>query len=124
MPVHVVPKPGSADLHMVTDHSSGSFSLNSMIDHDLVTRYPLDNLKHMGEMLLAHHHHSQDSRKIVMWKSDIAEAYRLMPLHPFWQIKQVNTVDGFRYIDMNNPFGNSSSSAIFIAFNSLVTWIA
>jgi len=27
-----------------------------------------------------------------MWKSDIAEAYWLMPLHPFWQIKQINTI--------------------------------
>jgi hypothetical protein len=47
-----------------------------------------------------------------------------MPLHPHWQLKQINTVDGLRYVDRNNPFGNSSSAAIFIAFNSLVAWIA
>jgi hypothetical protein len=59
-----------------------------------------------------------------MWKSDIAEAYRLIPLHPHWQLKQVNTIDGLRYIDRTNPFGNSGAPAIFIAFNSLVAWIA
>jgi len=124
MPVHAVPKPGSTDLRMVTDHSAGIYSLNSMIDHDSVTGYPLDNLSHMGEMLLAYHRRACGDRKLVMWKSDIAEAYRLMPLHPFWQIKQVNTVDGLRYIDRNNAFGSSASGAIFIAFNSLVAWIA
>jgi len=124
MPVHAVPKPGSTDLRMVTDHSAGMYSLNSMINHDLVTGYPLDNMIHMGEMLLSYHRNAQGDRRLVMWKSDIAEAYRLMPLHPFWQIKQVNTVDGLRYIDRNNAFGSSASGAIFIAFNSLVAWIA
>ena len=94
MPVHTVPKLGSTDLRMVTDHSAGPYSLNSMIDHDFVTSYPLDNLFHMGEMLLFHCRHVQNDKQLVMWKLDVAEAYRLMPLHPLWQIKQVNTVNG------------------------------
>jgi len=124
MPAHAVPKPNSTDLHMVTDHSAGPFSLNSMVDHDQVTGYPLDNMTHMGEMLIAHHRSSPCDKKLVVWKSDIAEAYHLMPLHPHWQLKQVNTVDGLHYIDRNVPFGNSSSAVIFISFNSLVAWIA
>jgi hypothetical protein len=124
MPVHAVPKPNSSDLRMVTDHSAGPFSLNSMVDHDLVTGYPLDNMTHMGEMLRENHRLTGGSLPMVVWKSDIAEAYRLMPLHPFWQLKQVNTVDGLRYIDRNVSFGNCGSPAIFIAFNSLVAWIA
>jgi hypothetical protein len=124
MPAHAVPKPNSTDLRMVTDHSAGPFSLNSMVDHSLVTGYPLDNMTHIGEMLLAHHRSMTAKKRTIMWKSDIAEAYRLMPLHPHWQLKQVNTIDGQRYIDRNNPFGNSSSAAIFISFNSLVAWIA
>ena len=35
MPIYAIPKPHSVDLHMVTDHSMGSFSLNNMIDHSL-----------------------------------------------------------------------------------------
>jgi hypothetical protein len=124
MPAHAVPKPNSSDLRMVTDHSAGPYSLNSMVDHDQVTGYSLDNMTHMGEMLIAHHRLPSNGRKTLVWKSDIAEAYRLMPLHPHWQLKQVNTVDGLRYIDRNVPFGNSSSAGIFISFNSLVAWIA
>ena len=124
MPAHAVPKPNSTDLRMVTDHSAGPFSLNSMVDRSQVTGYPLDNMTHMGEMLIAHHRATTDNRKSLVWKSDIAEAYRLMPLHPHWQLKQINTVDGMRYVDRNVPFGNSSSAAIFISFNSLVAWIA
>src|SRR6266567_3054336 len=124
MPVHAVPKPGSTDLRMVTDHSAGIYSLNSMINHELVTGYPLDNMTHIGKMLLSFRRNTPNDRKLVMWKSDIAEAYRLIPVHSFWQIKQINTVNGQCYVDRNNAFGSSASGAIFIAFNSLVLWIA
>ena len=56
MPAHAVPKPNSSDLWMVTDHSASPYSLNSMVNHDQVTGYLLDNMTHMGEMLIAHHH--------------------------------------------------------------------
>ena len=124
MPAHAVPKPNSTNLRMVTDHSAGPFSLNSMIDHEQVTGFPLDNMTHMGEMLLTHYHSTDITHELLVWKSDIAEAHRLMPVHPLWQLKQVNTVDGWRYVDRNITFGSSSSSAIFISFNSLVAWIA
>lgn len=123
MPIHAVSKPDSDDLRLVTDHSAGLYSLNSMIDHSRVTGFPLDNMRHLGEMLL-------DARKSVgnvpmtLWKSDIAEAYRLLPMSPFWQIKQINTVDGQRYVDRHMAFGSSASAGIFISFNSLVAWIA
>ena len=123
MLIHAVPKPRSSDLRLVTDHSAGCFSLNSMIDHSAVTGFPLDNVTHLGEMLL-------DTRRTIgnvpltLWKSDIADAYRLLPVSPFWQIKQIVTVDGERYVDRNLAFGSSASCAIFISFNSLVAWIA
>ena len=52
MLVHVVPKPHSSDLCLVTNQSAGDYSLNSMIHHDDITEYPLDNMTHLGEMLL------------------------------------------------------------------------
>jgi hypothetical protein len=52
MPIHAVPKPHSEDLRLINNHSAGSFSLNGMIDHSQVTGFPLDNLCHLGEMLL------------------------------------------------------------------------
>ena len=112
------------DLHMVTDYSTGPFSLNSMVDHDQVVGYPMDNMTHIGEMLMAHHCSMTPGQWTVVWKSDIAEAYCLIPLHPHWQLKQINTVDRIHYVDRNNPFRNSGAPTIFIAFNSLIAWIA
>ena len=123
MPIHAVPKPHSSDLRLINDHSAGDFSLNNMIDHTRVTGFPLDNMRHVGEMLF-------DVRRnlgltpLDLWKSDIADAYRLLPMSPFWQIKQIVTVDGQRHVDRNLCFGSSASSGIFISFDSLVAWIA
>jgi hypothetical protein len=123
MPIHAVPKPHSSDLRMVNDHSAGAFSLNNIIDHSQVTGFPLDNMRHLGEMLFDVRRDDNDAQ-LTLWKSDIADAYRLLPMHPLWQIKQVVTVDEQRYIDRNLCFGSSGSSGIFISFNSLVSWIA
>jgi len=123
MPIYAVPKPGSTDLRLVNDHSAGAFSLNAMIDHDLVTGYPLDNLHQLGHMLLDLHELTP-GLDLVMWKSDVAEAYRMCPMHPLWQIKQAVRVDGNYYIDRANCFGSSASFAIFVSVNSLVAWIA
>jgi hypothetical protein len=123
MPIYAVPKPHSSDLRLVTDHSYGEYSLNSMIDHDSVTGYPLDNLNKFGEMLLDLEM-KKPGKSLIAWKSDIAGAYRILPMHPLWQIKQVNTIDGERFIDRCNAFGGCASGSIFIAFNSLVAWIA
>jgi hypothetical protein len=98
-----------------------------MIDRDKVTGYPLDNLAKLGRMLvmLRHAHPDLISRlALTLWKSDIAEAYRLCPLHPAWQIKQAIRVGSEYYVDRRLLFGSSGSPAIFISFNSLVSWIA
>ena len=123
MPIYAVPKPHSEDLRMVTDHSAGPFSLNNMIDHSQVTGFPLDNMRHVGEMLLSARQ-SIGNVPITLWKSDIADAYRLLPVSRHWQIKQIVTIDGERYVDHNLCFGSSASPGIFISFNSLVGWIA
>ena len=52
MPIYTVLKPHSQNLRLVTDHSANRFSLNSMIDHTQVTGFPLDNMHHLGEILL------------------------------------------------------------------------
>ncbi|RDB17081.1 hypothetical protein Hypma_001927 [Hypsizygus marmoreus] len=122
MPVHAVPKPGSTDLRMVTDQSAGEFSLNSMVLHEDIAGYPLDNMRHLGEILIALH--NTNHPPLTLFKSDIAEAYRLMPVHPHWQIKQINTIDGFRHVDRNGAFGGRGTGSFWISFNALVTWIA
>ncbi|KAF8804743.1 hypothetical protein BYT27DRAFT_7225344 [Phlegmacium glaucopus] len=122
MPVHAVEKPNSSDLRLVNNHSAGPFSLNHMIDHSKVTGFPLDNLRHLREILL-NIRKSLGNIPLTMCKSDISEAYRLLPVSSYWQIKQIVTVDGARYVDRNLAFRSSASPAIFISFNSLVAWI-
>jgi hypothetical protein len=52
MPIHVVPKLHSSNFRLVTNHSAGLFSLNSMIKKEDIAGYPLDNMTHLREMLL------------------------------------------------------------------------
>ena len=52
------------------------------------------------------------------------DAYHLLPMSPFWQAKQIITIDGEHHVDRNLAFGSSASCGIFISFNSLVTWTA
>ncbi|KIJ90069.1 hypothetical protein K443DRAFT_15553 [Laccaria amethystina LaAM-08-1] len=123
MPIFAVPKPHSTDLRMVTDQSAGKYSLNSMIPREDIIGYPLDNLQHLGQFLLSMHHRTPDSPRIL-YKSDVSEAYRLLPVHPFWQIKQVNRVAGSLHVDRNNTFRGHASGCNWIAFMALVSWIA
>jgi len=123
MPIYTIPKPGSTDLCLVKDHSAGPYSLNSMINHSLVTSYPLDNLHQLGDMLL-NLHVLTPGLDLVMWKSDIAEAYQMCPMHPLWQIKQAVHIDGEYYVDCANCVGSSASFTIYVSVNSLILWIA
>jgi len=50
MPNYVVPKPHSDDWCLVNDLSAGPFSLNSMVDCQLITGFLLDNLSQLGEL--------------------------------------------------------------------------
>ena len=117
MPIYVVPKPNSLDFCMVADHSFGPFSLNAMIPHCDIAGYPLDNLKHLGEVILNFHKTTEPNKPLVIYKSDVSEAYQLLPVHKKWQVKQVNTINGQHYI-------NCASGSIWISFNALVLWIA
>ena len=107
---------------MVTDQSAGKFSLNSMIPHEEIIGYPLDKLQHLGKFLLSMHEKIPDSPRIL-FKSDVAEAYRLLPVHPYWQIKQINRVGDSLHVDRNNAFGGRVSGCNWMAF-MLVSWIA
>jgi len=65
MPNYVVPKPHLIDWHLVNDLSAGLFSLNSMVDHQSVTSYPMDNLAQLGELLLKNRRQNPGKRFVV-----------------------------------------------------------
>ena len=123
MPIYAVPKPHSTALRLVTDQSYGKYSPNSMVNHEKVTGFPLDNMVHFGEMLMDLEKREPGVEKVV-WKSDIAEAYRILPMHRRWQVKQVTRIDDEYHVDRCNVFGGCSAGGLFISFNALVAWIA
>ena len=124
MPIHAVPKPGSDKLRLVTNHSASEFALNDMISRDDIAGVTLDNVQDLANGLRLYRENGGDSDDLIVWKADVSEAYRHMPMHPLWQIKQVVSFEGVRYIDWRNVFGGRASQRIFHAFMSLVTWIA
>ena len=123
MPIHAVPKPGTNKFRLVTDHSAGKYALNSMISRDAIAGVTLDNVQDLGNGLRVFRH-SRPHAQLHLWKADVSEAYRHMPMHPLWQIKQVVSFQGKRYVDRRNVFGGRASQRIYHAFMSLVIWIA
>jgi hypothetical protein len=122
-PVHVVTMPNSTKLHLVVDHSAGEFSLNSMINLDDTSGVKLDGMRSLSLSLLQFCQEHGDV-PLVVFKSDIFQAYRHLLMYPLWQFKQVITVNDNRYVDCCNNFGGRQSALIWVSFMSLVTWIA
>jgi hypothetical protein len=88
-----------------------------MIKHEKVTGFPLDNMVHFGEMLMDLERREPGKEKVI-WKSDVAEAYHILPMHPRWQAKQVTRVDDEYFVDRCNVFGGCGAGGIFISFNA------
>lgn len=123
MPVHVVPKPHSEKFRLVNDQSAGAYSLNSMIRPEAIKGAVLDGIPALGESLRKFRR-AHAGEQLIMWKSDVSQAYRRMPVSPYWQIRQVVTIDGVRYVDRCNLFGGRGSLRVWAVFDCLVAWIA
>ena len=122
-PVHAVPKPRSEKLRLVNDHSAGRFSLNSMIAREDVVGAKMDSIADLIGSLIRYRRRYPGA-KLILFKSDVSAAYRRLPLHPLWQIKQIITVDGCRHVDRCMSFGGRGSCRDYTAFMGLVLWIA
>jgi hypothetical protein len=122
-PIHAVPKPRSEKLRLVNDHSAGAYSLNSMILREDVVGARMDTISNLVGAL--HRYRKEHpNTALVMFKSDVSAAYRQLPLHSLWQIKQIITIDGVRHVDRNTEFGGRGSCRAYTAFMGLVLWIA
>ncbi|KAI0082949.1 hypothetical protein BDY19DRAFT_216431 [Irpex rosettiformis] len=122
MPIHAVPKPNSDKLRLVNNHSATEYSLNDMIlKEDVGMRQ--DNVLDLGANLLHFRSQFPDS-PVWLFKSDVTNAYRLLPMHPLWQIKQVVTIGDVRRVDRCCCFGSRGSPDLWCTFMSLVLWIA
>ena len=121
-PIGAVPKSTPGNYRIIVDQSSGPHALNSMIPRSQV-KIKLDNIHDLGAALLAVRK-KHPKRKLILFKSDVKSAYRQLPVHPLWQIKQVVTIDGQRHVDRCNNLGNRGGGWNWDAFASLVNWIA
>ncbi|EUC67539.1 RNase HI in long-term repeat retroelement DIRS1 family protein, putative, partial [Rhizoctonia solani AG-3 Rhs1AP] len=118
-----VPKANSEKLRLITDQSIGRFSLNSFIDKtDVKVRY--DNLTDLGRSLRAIRAKYGEEVPLVLWKSDVVHAFRCIPMHPMWQIRQVVEIDGSYYVDRCMVFGSRASPVIWCKIAGLIAWIA
>src|SRR6202522_4516011 len=122
-PVHAIPKPRSVKLRLVNDHSAGPFSLSSMIAREDIVGAKMNSISDLIGALLRYCKLHPD-RKLVLFKSDVSAAYRRLPLHPLWQIKQIVTIDDCRHVDRCTSFGGRGSCRDYTAFMGLVLWIA
>ncbi|TDL28544.1 hypothetical protein BD410DRAFT_712050 [Rickenella mellea] len=117
-----VPKPHTDKLRLITDQSKGSAALNSFITREAAAvRY--DNLRDLGLSLRAFRRR-EGKTKLCLWKSDISQAFRRIPMHPLWQIKQIVKIDGRYHVDRCMVFGNRASPRIWCLIAALIAWIA
>jgi hypothetical protein len=125
-PVFAVPKPRSDKLRLVNHHSFGPHALNNLIPKD-DRSIRLDNLHDFGKAL--RHFHSRHNRGPAwVFKSDVKNAFRLLPLHRHWQIRQIITLmEGktkLRMVDCCACFGSGGSPHIWCSFFGCIIWIA
>ena len=120
-PIGAVPKSTPGKYRLIVDQSAGPHALNSLIPKSQV-KVKLDNIHDLGTALIAVRK-KHPKRKLTLFKSDVKSAYRQLPMHPSWQIKQVVSIDGQRYVDRCNTFGSRGGGWNWDAFASLVNWI-
>ena len=120
-PIGAVPKSTPGKYRLIVDQSRGPHSLNSTIPRSKV-KVKLDTIHDLGNKLLAVRK-KYPKQELCLWKSDVKSAYRQLPMHPLWQIKQAIPVDGQYHIDRCNTFGNRGGGWNWDSFISLVNWI-
>lgn len=122
MPIYAIPKPNSTKLRLINNHSAGDFSLNAMIDKSKVGMRP-DNVQDLGRNLKAFRE-KHGNIPVWLFKSDVSKAYRLLPMHPLWQLKQAVKINHRCHLDRCCCFGSRGSPDIWCSFICLVVWIA
>ncbi|KAI5124410.1 hypothetical protein M0805_008294 [Coniferiporia weirii] len=120
MPVHVGQSLAGKKFRLINNHSAGDHSLNSLIPENERCAQA-DDIRALIRILRARR---LTKSNIVLFKSDVSHAFRIIPMSPYWQALQAVKVNGDYYVDRCNTFGNAASQRIFCAFTSLVLWIA
>lgn len=106
----------------IINHTSGDFSPNSMITQEDVIGVQLNGLHTLGVTIMWIKCDFPDAN-LILYKSNLSATYHQLLMHPLYQILQIVTVDGQRYIDRNNNFSGWASQIIWQSFMLLMIWI-
>src|SRR5258708_2358064 len=104
-PIFTTPKKGSVKLQLVNTHSAGMISLTSLIlvEGVFVKLDPLSDFVSNTRATLAE---NGGRHPVYLWKLDASQAYRCLPMHPRWQVRQATLVDRNYHVDRCAVFGN------------------
>ena len=124
MPTYVIERRGK--MQLITDQTCVhdlTMGLNSLVDKE-DRAVPLCNLQQFG-YTLRDMKATSNGRDIVIFKCDVKGAYRLIPMHPLWQMLQAARLpDGSFVINRNNTFGGGASGRCWWCLMSLILWVA
>ena len=95
-----------------------------LIPREAILGTSLDMIGDLVNSLIQFRLENGPSVRLVLFKSDVSFAYRNLPMHPLWQMKQIVTIEGQRHVDRCCSFGNRASQRLWVSFMALVTWIA
>ncbi|KAF7328039.1 RNase H domain-containing protein [Mycena kentingensis (nom. inval.)] len=137
-PVIAVPKPHSDALRLISHQSCGSFAPNTMVDAAQTKGPRMDAMQQFIPALLRFRKTNPTAR-LVLWKSDVWEVFRQVPIHPLAQLKQVVTTNIptkeevaagkdngplERNVDWCCTFGSRGLPMIWASVMGLVIWVA
>ncbi len=112
-PIFTTPKKGSVKLQLVNDqklqlvndHSASMNYLNSLIPAE-GGFVKLDTLSDLVSNIRATLAENGGRHPVYLWKLNASQAYRHLPMHPRWQVRQATLVDGNYHVDRCAVFGN------------------
>jgi hypothetical protein len=104
---------------IITDHA-GSGLNNGISKENSKVKY--DDMHPFGQAL-RRARSDNPAVDLILYKSDVAAAFLNLPAHPIWQLRQVVSVDGDRYIVRRLVFGNRASPRCWCAVSALICWI-
>lgn len=107
----------------VFDYLAGVYSPNSMVSKD-DAHIVLDGIGHLAAVARKKRSLLRPGDRLVVWKSDVATAYRCVPVSKHWQPKQVVSFDSKRYVDRCNIWGHRPAGTAWCLFMALALWIA
>ncbi|EGG08735.1 uncharacterized protein MELLADRAFT_84240 [Melampsora larici-populina 98AG31] len=119
-PLCLATNPNSGKVRTCTNMSFGRPSPNDLINKEKI-KIDLDSIASFIPHLLIHH---RSNHRVLIWKSDVDGAFRVLPASLQWQLRQIVKIGKAFHADRNVNFGCSSSPKLWCSFFSLVLWIA